>query len=454
MNHRLYSRPGALFRRWAGLALTGLLLAGSVSAETVTNLRLWPAPDHTRIVFDLDTTVEHSIFTLRNPERVVVDMENTDLQASYSDLSLEGSGIRDIRSARRQDGTLRVVFDLESRLEARSFVLPPNEQYGHRLVLDLERDDRTSPTIEAAREVRRAETDGRRDIVIAIDAGHGGEDPGAIGVRGTYEKNIVLAMARELEAMVEAQQGYTPFMVRTGDYYVSLVRRRQLAREANADFFVSLHADAFTSPQPSGASVYALSDSGATSTMASYLANSENQADTIGGVGGVRLEDMDAMVREVIVDLAMTHSMQEGLAIGETVLNRMGRVTRLHRRQVEQAGFAVLKSPDVPSILVEAGFMSNPDDEANLGSQAYRQRLASSVFSGIRDYFEASPPPGTWVYAQREQQGRLAEYRVQRGDTLSGIANRHGITVNRLRALNNMNGDIIQVGEVLRVPHG
>ncbi|MEX0584594.1 MAG: N-acetylmuramoyl-L-alanine amidase, partial [Natronospirillum sp.] len=224
--------------------------------------------------------------------------------------------------------------------------------------------------------------------------------------------------------------------------------------QANADFFVSVHADAFTSPQPSGASVYALSDRGATSTMAGYLADSENQADTIGGVGGIRLEDMDAMVREVIVDLAMSHSMQEGLTIGESVLKRLSGTTNLHRRRVEQAGFAVLKSPDVPSILIESGFMSNPRDEANLGSQAYRQRLANSVFNGIKDYFDDNPPPGTWVYAQRREASRFADYSVRRGDTLSGIASRHGTNVGHLREINSMNSDVIRVGQRLRVPGG
>ncbi|MCH8550704.1 MAG: N-acetylmuramoyl-L-alanine amidase [Natronospirillum sp.] len=436
------------------VVLVLLVFSAAALANSVTNVRLWQAPDHTRIVFDLSNEVDHRVFTLSNPDRVVVDMTGTTLGGSYADLELDDSGVSSIRSAQRDDGSLRVVLDLDSELTPRSFVLQPNEQYGHRLVVDLQRDDRTSPTIEAAREVRRAETDGQRDIVIAIDAGHGGEDPGAIGVRGTYEKHVAMAISREMERLIEDAEGYTPFMVRTGDYYISLVRRRQLAREANADFFVSVHADAFTSSQPSGASVYALSDGGATSTMAEFLASSENQADRVGGVSGVDMQDMDAMVREVIVDLAMTHSMQEGLSIGEQVLQRMGQVTNLHRRRVEQAGFAVLKSPDVPSILVEAGFMSNPRDEANLGSQAYRQRLARAVFDGIKDYFDDNPPPGTWVYTQRRNANSFDSYTVRTGDTLSGIATRHGISVNRLREINNMNSDVIRVGQTLRVPNG
>lgn len=430
-------------------------LASIASATNiVTNLRIWRAPDHTRLVLDLTREADHRVFTLSGPSRVVVDLENTNLFASIGDLELSDSGVRAIRAAQRDNGGLRVVLDLSEELNPRSFVLPPNEQYGHRLVIDLQRQEGRSAQVQAAREASQAQTGGQRDIIIAIDAGHGGEDPGAIGRNRTFEKNVVLAIAREMEAIVEATPGYTPFMVRTGDYYISLVRRRQLAREANADFFVSIHADAFTSPQPSGASVYALSDRGATSTMASYLAESENAADTIGGVGGVNLESMDAVVRGVIVDLAMTHSMQEGLTVGTSVLQQMGTVTRLHKSRVEQAGFAVLRSPDVPSILVETGFMSNVNDERNLGSPAYRRRLAQAIFSGIKEHFDANPPPNTWVYAQRRNAGTFSQYTVRSGDTLSGIAARHGVSLSRLREINSMNSDVIRVGQVLRVPSG
>lgn len=431
-------------------ALSGVLGATNI----VTNLRLWRAPDHTRLVLDLTKPADHRVFTLTNPSRVVVDLEDANLFTALDALELTDSGVGSVRAAQRENGGLRVVLDLTEALSPRSFVLPPNEQYGHRLVIDLQREDDASTTVQAAREVRQAQTGGQRDIIIAIDAGHGGEDPGAIGRSRTFEKNVVLAIARELEALVEATPGYTPFMVRTGDYYISLVRRRQLAREANADFFVSVHADAFTSPQPSGASVYALSDRGATSTMASYLAESENAADTIGGVGGVNLESMDAVVRSVIVDLAMTHSMQEGLTVGSSVLGQLRGITRLHKPQVEQAGFAVLRSPDVPSILVETGFMSNAADERNLGSQAYRRRLAQAIFNGIKDHFDAHPPPNTWVYAQRANSQTFSSYTVRSGDTLSGIAARHRVSLSRLREINNMNSDIIRVGQVLRVPSG
>lgn len=438
---------------WALPLLLAWCLAVQASADVVTNFRLWPAPDHTRVVLDLDRPVAGDVFTLSNPSRVVIDLPDTALAAEPKTLDLSDSGVREIRSARRQDGTLRIVLDLAEAMTPNDFQLEPNQQYGHRLVVDLERQQQTSPTVEAAHEVRRAETGGQRDIVIAIDAGHGGEDPGAVGVRGTYEKHIVLAIARELEDIVADTRGYSPFMVRTGDYYIPLVQRRQLAREANADFFVSVHADAFTNAQPRGASVYALSNSGSTSTMAAYLADSENRADAVGGVGGVNLQSYDNLVREVLVDLTMSHALREGLAVGDTVLGSLGQAIRLHRRQVEQAGFAVLKS-DIPSILVESGFMSNPDDEANLGSPGYRRRIATAIFGGIQSYFSEVPPEGSWVYQQRRRAQRTAEYQVRTGDTLSGIATRHGTTVQQLRTLNDMQGDMIQVGQTLRVPHG
>lgn len=429
------------------------LFSASTWAATVETVRLWQAPDHTRVVFDLSAATEHRLFQLENPHRLVIDIPRGRWQADHANLNLSGSGVEGVRFAPRPDGQLRVVLDLTANLPAQSFMLPPNEQYGHRLVIDLRRSDRASPTERATEQVRRAVTEGRRDIIIAIDAGHGGEDPGAIGVRGTFEKHVVFATASEIQRLVAAQQGYTPFMVRTGDYFVSLARRRHLARQAGADFFVSVHADAFTSARPSGASVYALSNRGATSTMAEFLAESENQADRIGGVAGIDMQEMAPVVREVIVDLAMAHAMQEGLMIGDQVLQRMGQVTNLHKRQVEQAGFAVLRSPDVPSILVEAGFMSNARDEANLGSRAYRQTIAQAIFSGIQDHFGANPPPGTWVYAQQQIAEQTIEYVVQRGDTLSVIAQRHGASLQQLQQLNQLSSDIIRVGQKLRVPY-
>ncbi|WP_108124950.1 N-acetylmuramoyl-L-alanine amidase [Saccharospirillum mangrovi] len=431
------------------------LLAPLTQAVEIESARLWPAPDNTRLVLDLSGPVQHRVFTLSNPSRVVVDIEGAELNTRFDTLDLTRSGIQRIRSGPRPDGDLRIVLDLDSDLSPRSFTLNPNDQYGHRLVLDLER---ASGEALQPREQQVSKTVGdlagqRRNIIVAIDAGHGGEDPGAIGGRGTREKHIVLAIARELYRQLNQVEGFEPFLVRTDDYYISLQRRRQIAREHNADLFVSIHADAFTSPRATGASVFALSSGGATSTMAAYLANQENASDVIGGINGISLEDKDEVLRSVLVDLSMTATMRSSLDVGSRVLGEMRSVARLHKATVEQAGFAVLKSPDVPSILVETGFISNPTEEANLGSPGYRQRLATAVRDGIIDWFKDNPPPGTWIaWQQSNGNDGMRRYTVVRGDTLSGIANRNGTSVGRLREVNQLQDSAIRIGQVLLIP--
>jgi N-acetylmuramoyl-L-alanine amidase len=436
------------------VALTGL--SGSVLAAVIEDARLWPAPDNTRLVLDLSGPVEHRVFVLSNPSRVVVDINQVTLGTDLTRLALNNSGVSRIRSAVRDGGDLRVVLDLSAQLSPRSFVLRPNEQYGHRLVLDLERPPGLSME-PSERQVSRSADDmsnQQRNIVVAIDAGHGGEDPGAIGGRGTREKDVVLAIARELYNQLEDVRGYEPVLIRTGDYYISLQRRRELTREKQADLFISIHADAFTNPRASGASVFALSSSGATSAMAGYLADQGNEADVIGGVNGISLEDKDEILRSVLVDLSMTATLRSSLDVGRNILGQMKQVARMHKTSVEQAGFAVLKSPDVPSILVETGFISNPTEEANLGSAGYRRQLATAIRQGVTQWFERNPPPGTWVAWQKREAGSLRRYVVVRGDTLSGIASRNNISVSRLRQANQMNGSAIRVGQVLMIPQG
>jgi len=437
---------------WLSLAL--LILAPLAQAVDIDSARLWPAPDNTRLVLDLSAPVEHRVFTLSNPSRVVVDIDSARLETDLGALELDNSGISRIRSGVRNGGDIRIVLDLSARLNPRSFTLRPNEQYGHRLVLDLERPPGLSMEPQE-RQVSKTVNDlssQQRNIIVAIDAGHGGEDPGAIGGKGTLEKHVVMAIARELYDQLNGVKGYEPFLVRTGDYYVPLQRRRQIAREKNADLFVSIHADAFTSPQASGASVFALSSNGATSAMARYLADQENASDVIGGINGVSLEDKDEVLRSVLVDLSMTATLRSSLDVGSSILGEMRSVARMHKNSVEQAGFAVLKSPDVPSILVETGFISNPTEEANLGSRAYRQKLATAIRKGVTAWFDRNPPPGTWVAWQQRNAGELRRYVVVRGDTLSGIASRNGTSVARLKEVNQLNGADIRIGQVLLIP--
>jgi N-acetylmuramoyl-L-alanine amidase len=294
--------------------------------------------------------------------------------------------------------------------------------------------------------------DARRDIVVAIDAGHGGDDPGALGPNRVREKDVVLAIARRLDALFDEAPGFRGELLRTGDYYVPLRRRTELAREHRADLFISVHADAFKNARPRGASVFALSPRGATSEMARWLAESENQSDLIGGVGGVSLADKDPVLAEVLLDLSMTGSQSASLDLGERVLASLGSGIRLHSHQVHQAGFAVLKSPDIPSILVETGFISNPQEARQLADAAYQARVARAIYNGARAHLEESPPPGTMLAWLRDNPGADTRYTIEKGDTLSAIAQRFGVETARLRSANGLAGDVIRVGQTLVIP--
>ena len=438
------------------LALLLMLTLPVAQGATVDGVRIWRAPDHTRLVFDLSAGVEHKVFTLFNPNRVVVDIKNTELLADLDALELAESGIASIRTGVHQKKHLRVVLDLNAQLQPKSFELKPNDKYGNRLVVDLVRAT-TKQSVQASKPVSTTKTaaqvtSGKRDLIIVIDPGHGGEDPGATGRKKTKEKHVVMAIAKELQKLLEAEPGFKPILTRTGDYYVSLQKRRDKAREVNGDLFISIHADAFTNPSARGASVYALSERGATSTTAKYLADKENSTDIIGGVGGVSLEDKDDILKSVLVDLSMTATLGSSLDLGERVLKYMGQVARLHKHRIEQAGFAVLKSPDIPSILIETGFISNPTEEKNLGSRAYRQKLAKAMFFGVKQYFDMNPQPGTWVAWKKAKGNAYVSYKVERGDTLSEIAKRYRISVAQIRALNNLKNNRIVIGQVLKLP--
>ncbi|MEQ8515790.1 MAG: N-acetylmuramoyl-L-alanine amidase [Chromatocurvus sp.] len=414
-------------------------------AATVQDVRLWRAPDHTRIVLDMSAPAEHRVLVLQNPDRIVLDVSNAVLRAAIADLSLDDTPIARIRSGVREGNDLRVVFDMRASVTPRSFAIEANAQAGDRLVLDLL--DETPRQREDPPASRSVSDDDRRDIIVAIDAGHGGEDPGALGPGRLREKDVVLAIAKELEALFERDRGFSPTLIRSGDYYVSLKGRRDLARKRQADLFVSIHADAFNRKQANGASVYALSTRGATSTTASYLAQRENATDL---VGGVRLGDKDEMLAGVLADLSMTSTLDASLNMGGSVLGEMGSVARLHKRQVEQAAFVVLKSPDIPSILVETGFISNPGEARKLADPAYRRRMAQAIHRGIRSWFLSHPPPGTLLAYEKRRGGR--EYRIASGDTLSGIAARFNVSVSDLKSFNQLADNRILVGQTLKIP--
>lgn len=426
------------------------------AAEKISSVRVWNAPDHTRIVFDLSGPVTHHLFTLDAPDRVVIDIPNAQKTRALDLVDFKGGPLVNVRSAAQSNGDLRVVLDLDRKLNPKSFLLKPSEQYGHRLVIDLEQSGKAAPVAvvkpaSVSQPKSYSSMGSGRDIVVAIDAGHGGEDPGAIGANGTREKDVVLQISRRIYNVLKAEKGVKPVLIRTGDYFITLATRRDNARRKyNADLFVSVHADAFHNHRARGASVFALSRSGATSTLARVLAEQENQSDAI---GGVQIDNSDEMVTSVIYDLAMEGSMEHSIKVGSMVLREMGGVTHLHKKHLEQAGFAVLKSPDIPSILVETGFISNPTEERNLSSKNHQVKLSRAISRGIITYFDQHPPPGTYFAARKLQQDSQ-QHRIARGETLSEIAHRYRVDLVSLMQYNQLNNtDVIREGQVLRIPN-
>lgn len=412
--------------------------AGSVQVEGV---RMWPAPDHTRLVLDLSEPVDHRLFSLESPDRVVIDLKDSSFPGSLPDFSFDEGLIKNIRYAQRKDHQLRFVLDLKSKVRPKSFVLKPQREYGHRLVIDLhEPQSQQSEPV-----VTKSVNDGKpRDLIVAIDAGHGGEDPGALGRRGTKEKDVVMAIARKLEDMFQREPGFRPIMIRTGDYYLSLRERVEKARRNQADLFVSIHADAFHDRRAHGSSVYVVSDGGASSKAARFLAESENSADLIGGVS---LDDKEDLLKMVLVDMVQNSTIEDSHRVASEVLGSLKHVNHLHKRQVEQAGFRVLKAPDVPSILVETAFISNPTEERKLRSSKHQSALARSIFYGVKRYFARHAPAGTLVATRKPRRHEIA-----RGDTLSGIAARYRVSVSALKQHNNLSSNMLRVGQVIQIP--
>ncbi|MDX1454933.1 MAG: N-acetylmuramoyl-L-alanine amidase [Gammaproteobacteria bacterium] len=445
------------FLRAATLLLAALAVPVQAASVEVRGVRVWDGEERTRIVFDLSAPVEHSVFSLENPDRLVIDLENADLASSLGgEISLPLDIlplVRNVRSAPRERDDLRVVFDLAGGTRTKSFLVKPSGDFGHRLVLDLEPTESLQQA--QALEPSKSVTDVRpsaRPLVVAIDAGHGGKDSGAIGPGGTREKDVALSIARELARQVDAQPGMRAVMIREGDEYLYLSERREKARQHSADIFISIHADAFTDRRARGASVYVVSERGATSMAAELLAERENAADL---VGGVSLADKDDVVRSVLVDLSQTATLSASLTVGQRVMDRVASVTRPHKTKVQQAGFIVLKSPDVPSILVETAFISNPSEERKLRDRNHQKRLAAAIVQGVQDHFLANPPPGTLFAAwQGRGDGEAPVHSVSSGETLSGIARQYKVSVNTLRAANGKSNDRLSVGEQLVIPLG
>lgn len=425
------------------------------ASVSVQNLRQWRAPDHTRLVFDLSGPLEHRLFTLQSPPRIVIDMDGARLSDSLPGLDYSGPLLASVRTGRQERNVLRIVLDLKAEAQPRSYVLTPAGQYGHRLVIDLydtKRSDQTSDNSSrrGPAPVQSVLVPSKRDVVIAIDAGHGGEDPGAIGKRHrTREKDVTLAIARELEKLVSATPGMRPVMIRDGDYYISLGGRYEKAENNRADVFVSIHADAVSSGRAYGSSVYALSQRGASSAMAQLLADKENAADLI---GGVRIAKRDDHLFKTIVDLEQTKTIEYSMMLAKDILREIDKVGPIHLKRIGQAGFMVLKSHKVPSVLVETAFISSPSEEKKLRTRGHQRKYARAILGGIKRYV-ARPGTrilGTVVAQQGAPPARV--HIVRPGETLAAIADIYDVHVDVLRFANDLVAGEPRSGSRLRIP--
>ena len=379
-------------------------------ATQIRNARLWRSEDKLRLVFDLSGPVQYKTFSLTSPDRLIIDLSGAGLSGDFSQLALENSGITSIRSGHFGKSDTRIVLDLVEPMQLNSFVLPPQDGQGHRLVLDLTNATRAPRQIAAEPAPLVAPVDKahpKRDIIVVVDPGHGGKDPGAIGSKGQREKDVVLSIAQLLAKRLKREKGFDVKLVRNDDFFVPLRKRVDIARQHKADMFISVHADAAPRLTASGASVYALSEGGATSATARFMAQRENGADLLGATTLLNLKDKDPMLAGVILDMSMNATIASSLQLGSSVLGSLQNITSLHQKRVEQAGFAVLKSPDVPSILVETGFISNARDAQRLVTARHQQAVADGLFEGLKRYFQKNPPMNSymaWVQAQKNSQ--------------------------------------------------
>ena len=435
-----FERLAVLWRLVAAFGFFFVTSSISVAAESIkiTATRVWPAAEYTRITLESTQPISFNHFTVNHPERVVLDLENIELSNALSQLSAKIGAddpyIKVVRVGRFKPGVVRLVFDLKTEVKPSVFTVKPHGEYGHRLVLDIYpakpadpllalmetgnpvdaaagisagKAEKSAPFLERQPEEKLAKVEEEkavnprkakskkdpldlvRIVTIALDAGHGGEDPGAKGSRGTYEKDVTLSIAKRVKAQLDEEPNMRGYLVRDGDYFIALGQRVVKARKVSADLFVSIHADAFINPEARGSSVFALSENGATSAAARWLAKRENDADLI---GGVNLDVKDKYLKQTLLDLSQTATINDSMRLGKAVLGELGGVNKLHKAAVEQAGFAVLKAPDIPSILVETAFITNPEEEARLTDEDYQDKMAAAIVSGIKRYFANNPP--------------------------------------------------------------
>ena len=426
-----------------------LPLSALTAPVAIQGARLWIAPDQTQLVIDADAAIEHKIFPVSAPDRLIIDIPEGRVTGKLPLAEPEDRLVKGVRSGVLENGQLRIVIDLKQGVRAKSFVLEPNERYGHRLVVDMAPKAGELPAAgPSPAPAAKPAGNGPRDLIIAIDPGHGGEDPGAIGVNGTPEKEITLAIARKLANLINRETGMRAQLVRDGDYYLGLYKRIELGRQYDADLFISIHADANQQDQgAAGSSVFVLSKDGATSKQAKWLAEKENNADRIGGVNtGDKAPDLS----KILWEMAQSGTMEFSNLAARAVLNNLNKVGVVHHGNVQKAGFAVLKAPDIPSMLVETAFITNPEEEKRLNSPDFQAQLAGAIMEGIKEYFANHPPPGTrWA-----SKGGGRQHVIGKGDTLGRIAKQYAVSVSSLRSLNRLEDGSLRVGQVLIIPEG
>ncbi|MEN8133509.1 MAG: N-acetylmuramoyl-L-alanine amidase [Pseudomonadota bacterium] len=445
MNKILQPRRQFIFECLAGglTALLGLYSQPLWARQKVIVRSIYQSSegDKNNVIFDLSASVRHHIFTLHNPERVVIDLNNARVSQGFGSPKFDRSLVRSIRYAKRERSDLRVVVDLVKAVSPRSFLLPPADGKGHRLLVELQpsRAKKREPVITANPDKKQL-----RDVVIAIDAGHGGKDPGAIGRRyKTREKDVVLAIARRLEALIKREKGMRAVMIRNGDVFLPLRTRIARARQHQADLFISIHADAARNRRARGSSVYVLSKNGASSEAARVLAENENRADLKGGV----LFGKEDQVAKVIVDLMLNATIEASIDLADGMLRTLKKTGKIHRSRVEQAGFVVLKAHDMPSVLVETAFLSNAQDERRLRSKVHQRSIAKALLGGIKHYLKDYAPPGTLMASMNR-----TTHVIRSGETLSAIAQRYDVEINTIRYYNALKSDRIRTGQVLQIP--
>ena len=433
------------------LLLVSLFWLAPVSAEpiAVEDVRVAIKDQTTRIVIETKKRPAYKVFSLSDPERLVIDIANTKLTKKITRSIFNNTHVSDMRHAQRKS-SLRLVFDLKQRVTPNNFLLAPNSKNNYRLVLDLSAGkNKQSASKKPANSISSAPIQRRplRDIVIALDAGHGGKDPGAIGYAGTYEKNVVLQITKRLKRMLDAQPGMRAILTRSNDRYLTLRDRTRKARKNRADLFISIHADAVESRRAYGSSVYVLSRRGASSEAAKILARSQNAADMIGGVS---LDGKDKVLQHVILDLSQTATIDASTELAHNVITELARLGKT-KKKVGHAGFVVLKSPDIPSILVETAFISNPSEEKKLRSPKHQEKVAKAILNGIRRYLQQNAPEDSKL-AQATTSKNNNRHIIRSGETLSGVAQRYGVSVRALRLANGIKGDKIRVGQKLKIP--